>query len=120
MKGDFNMKDQDFTASFSVDQTPEEAFDAINNVRGWWSEEIEGTTDKLGDEFTYHYKDVHRCKIKITEFAPGRKVVWRVLDNYFDFTEDKSEWKDTVIRFEIATKGNRTEVRFAQLGLVHE
>ena len=114
------MKDQDFTASFSVDQTPEEAFDAINNVRGWWSEEIEGTTNKLGDEFTYHYKDVHRCRIKITEFVPGRKVVWRVLANYFDFTEDKSEWKDTAIRFEIARKGNKTEVRFAHLGLVPE
>ena len=114
------MKDQDFTASFSVDQTPEEAFDAINNVRGWWSEEIEGTTYKLGDEFTYHYKDIHRCRIKITEFVPGRKAVWRVLDNYFNFTEDKGEWKGTEIGFEIARKGNKTEVRFSHLGLVPE
>jgi len=44
------MNGQDFTAAFSVDQSPEEAFDAINNVRGWWSEEIEGSTDRLGDE----------------------------------------------------------------------
>jgi len=28
------MNGQDFTAAFSVDQSPEEAFDAINNVRG--------------------------------------------------------------------------------------
>ncbi len=114
------MKDQDFTTSFLVDQTPEEAFDAINNPRGWWSEEIEGSTNQLGGEFTYHYKDHHRCRIKITEFVPGKKVVWRVLDNYFDFTEDKSEWKDTEITFEIARNGNKTEVRFAHLGLVPE
>ena len=44
-----------------VDQTPEEVFNAINNPRGWWSEEIEGSTDKLNDEFNYHYKDVHHC-----------------------------------------------------------
>ena len=114
------MKDQDFTTSFSADQTPEEAFDAINNPRGWWSEEIDGSTNQLGGEFTYHYKDAHRCRIKIAELVPGKKVVWRVLDNYFDFTEDKSEWKDTEISFEIARKGDKTEVRFAHLGLVPE
>jgi hypothetical protein len=71
------MTTQSFTTAFSVDQTPQEAFHAINNVRGWWSGEIEGETDKLGDEFTYRYKDIHRTKHKITEFIPGKKVVWR-------------------------------------------
>ncbi len=74
------MMKQGFTTSFSVDQTPQEAFAAINNVRGWWSGQIEGDTDKLGAEFTYRYKDVHLSKQKITEFIPGKKVVWRVLD----------------------------------------
>jgi len=114
------MQDQDFTTSFTVDQTPEEVFHAINNVRGWWSEEIQGSTDKRDAEFTYRYQDVHRCRIKITEFVPGRKVIWRVLENYFSFTEDRTEWKGTEISFEIARKGKKTEVRFAHLGLVPE
>jgi Activator of Hsp90 ATPase homolog 1-like protein len=111
---------QDFKLTFLLKNTPKEVFDAINNVRGWWSEEIEGNTEKLGSEFSYHYKDVHRCKIKITELIPGKKVVWRVLDNYFNFIEDQSEWKGTEIRFEISKKGNQTELRFAHLGLVPE
>ena len=89
------MSNRNFTTAFTVDQTPEEAFAAINNVRGWWSEEIEGRTDKLGAEFKYHFRDVHRCTMKITELVPGKKVVWRVLDNYFNFTNDKTEWTGT-------------------------
>lgn len=112
------MKDQNYTTTIAVDQTPEEVFAAINNVRGWWSESIEGDTDKLGAEFHYHFKDIHRSRMKIIEFIPDKKVVWHVLDNYFNFTQDKSEWKDTKISFEISKKGDKTEIRFTHIGLV--
>src|SRR5216683_434338 len=101
------MTNQNFTTTFSLAQKPEEVFTAVNNVRGWWSEEIEGPTDKLGAEFTYHYEDVHRCKMKITDFVPGKEVVWLVLDNYFNFTEDKTEWKGTKVIFEVSKKDDR-------------
>jgi Activator of Hsp90 ATPase homolog 1-like protein len=114
------MKAKDYTTSFTVDQSPEEAFRAIKNVRGWWSEEIEGSTDKFGDEFTYRYKDVHNCKMKLIEVIPHKKVVWLVVDNYFNFTKDKSEWKGTKITFEVSEKDNKTEIRFTHLGLVPE
>jgi hypothetical protein len=112
------MNNINFTTSFSVDQSPEEVFDAINNVQGWWSQEIEGSTDTLNAVFTYHYQDVHRCTFKITEFVPGKRVVWHVLDNYFNFIKDKNEWIDTDVVFEIARKGDKTEVRFTHVGLV--
>ena len=111
-------EDQDFTTVILVDQTPQEAFDAINNVRGWWSENIEGSTDKLQSEFDYHYQDVHRCKIKVVELIPAQRVVWLVTDNYFKFTKDQSEWKGTRMIFEIAKKGAQTEIRFTHQGLV--
>jgi hypothetical protein len=112
------MTTTDFNTTLMVDQTPKEAFDAINNPRGWWSEEIEGGTDRINDEFIYHYKDIHYCKIKVTELVPGQKVVWLVLDNYFKFTEDKSEWIGTKVVFDIARKVDKTEIRFAHEGLV--
>jgi hypothetical protein len=114
------MSNKDFTATISVDQTPEEAFNAIKNVRGWWSENIEGSTDKLGAEFIYRYKDVHFCKMKIRELIPAKKVVWHVLENRFNFTKDKNEWKGTDIIFEVSKKDNETEIRFTHHGLVPE
>jgi hypothetical protein len=112
------MNSQNYTTSFSVDQTPDEVFQAIVNVAGWWTGEVEGSTDKIGDEFTYRYQDAHYSKQKITELIPGKKVVWRVLDARLNFVEDPGEWKDTEVRFEVAKNGEQTEVRFAHVGLV--
>jgi hypothetical protein len=121
------MNTSDFTTTILVDQTPEEAFNAINNVRGWWSEEIEGNTEKLGDEFKYHFEDIHRARIKLIEVVPNNKVVWHVMENYFKpgifgnnkgVTHDKSEWTDTKIYFQISKKDNKTQIRVTHLGLV--
>ena len=114
------MATTDFTTAITVIQTPAEVFNAVNNVRGWWSEDIEGGTGKLNDEFNYHYQDVHRCKMRIVEFIPNKKVVWKVLDNYFSFTKDKNEWKGNTIIFEISEGDNQTRLQFTQMGLVPE
>jgi len=111
------MTARNLTHTMTLDQTPEEAFAAINNVRGWWSGEIEGSTGKLGDEFTYRYKDIHYSKQRITESLPGKKVVWLVLDSYLNFVEDKTEWNGTRVTFEIARKNGQTEIVFTHVGL---
>jgi uncharacterized protein YndB with AHSA1/START domain len=110
-----------FTVAFSVDRTPDEVFRAINNVRGWWSEDIDGRAEQASDVFNYRYQDVHhRCRIKVIKLVPGEKIAWRVLDNYFDFTQDEAEWKDTEIHFELIARSGETEIRFTHVGLVPE
>jgi hypothetical protein len=111
------MKSQNFTTTIVVDQSPEEAFKAINNARGWWSGEIRGDTDKIGAEFDYRYKDVHFSKQKIKELVPGKRVVWHVLESRLGFPKE-NEWSGTDIVFDISQKQGKTEVRFTHIGLV--
>jgi uncharacterized protein YndB with AHSA1/START domain len=112
------VNDGDFTTTITVDRPPQKVFDAINNVRGWWSEEIDGSTDKLGALFKFHYEDFHLSTQKITELVPGKKVVWHVTDSRLNFVKDKTEWEGTDMVFEIAKKDDKTQLRFTHKGLV--
>jgi Activator of Hsp90 ATPase homolog 1-like protein len=112
------METEDFTTTILVEQSPAEVFKAINNPRSWWSEDIEGTTNKLNEEWTYRFQDNHRCKMKTTEMTAGKKVVWLVMDNYFKFTKDPSEWTGNKITFDISKQGDKTQLVFTQVGLV--
>ncbi|MDI9847836.1 SRPBCC domain-containing protein [Rhodoblastus sp. 17X3] len=112
------MNNSSFTTAFAVDQSAEEVFAAVNNVRAWWSGEIDGITDRLGAEFTYRYRDVHRSTQTITEMVPGKKVVWRVVDADINFVKDTHEWNGTTVVFDIARRHGKTELRFTHEGLI--
>lgn len=114
------MENKDFTANFLVNQNQTTAFNAIKNFRAWWSEEIDGNTDQLNEEFFYHYKDIHLCKIKLIEEVPDKRLVYQVLENEFNFIDDKTEWVNTKLIFDISKEGNQTKVTFTHEGLVPE
>lgn len=107
----------DFTSTILVEQTPAEVFNAVTNVRGWWSEDIEGNSSKLNDVFDYQYEDVHRSKMKLIEVIPNEVVVWHVLENYFSFIEDEKEWTDDKVIFEIIKVGDKTQLQMTHVGL---
>ncbi|MFL5742986.1 MAG: SRPBCC family protein [Flavisolibacter sp.] len=112
------MNQQNFTASFLVDQSSAEVFQAINNVRGWWSESLEGESEHLDDEFVYRHKDIHYSRQRLVEVIAGKKVVWLVTDStLFFLKQDQSEWTDTKISFDISQKEDKTELLFTHHGL---
>ena len=111
------MSDDNLTIDILVDQSPDDVFAAVNDVRGWWSGQIDGDTDRLGGEFTYRYEDMHRSTQRITEFVPGKRVAWQVIDSYLSFIEDKSEWTGSEITFDIDRVGDQTRLRFSHIGL---
>jgi hypothetical protein len=109
-----------YTTSFSVDQSPEDVFNAIVNVREWWGEGITGETKKEGDEFTYEVRGVHHSVQKLVEVIPNKKVVWLVTESNMTFINDPKEWIGTKIIFDIKQEGNKTKLIFTHEGLVPE
>lgn len=112
------MLKQDYSITFYVDQSPQEVFNAITNVRGWWSEELEGNSENLNDIFTYFHGTVHYSKHQLTEVIPNKRVVWTTLDSKLTFVEKQNEWNGTSIIFEIDHQDNKTRLIITHEGLV--
>ncbi|RAS69870.1 activator of Hsp90 ATPase-like protein [Lentzea atacamensis] len=107
-----------YTASYTVEQSPDEVFAAIVDVRAWWTGEIEGRADEAGAEFTYRHAPQHYSRQRVTELVPGRRVVWRVVDSHLSFVSEPAEWTGSDIVFDIVPAAGGTELRFTHVGLV--
>lgn len=112
------MSDHSFNISFLVDQSPKEVFDAVSNVRGWWSQDLEGNSENLNDEFSYKHGDIHYSKHKLIEIIPNEKMVWLTLDSKLTFVEKQDEWNGTKMIFEISKQGEKTKLDIVHSGLL--
>lgn len=106
----------DLTATFSVEQSPEQVSAAINDVSAWWGA-VDGPTDELGAEFSYVVGDLHYSKMRVTELVPGRRVVWLVTDSRLSFVADQQEWTGTRITFDLSEADGLTTLVFTHVGL---
>jgi hypothetical protein len=119
------MKNQHFTTTIMVKQSPAVVFSTLLNVRAWWSglyeESFEGSSEKVGDEFSFHAGGgAHYTKQKMVELVPNKKVVWLVTESNLSFVDTTDEWTGTRISFEISKEADKTKIVFSHIGLVPE
>lgn len=117
------MPQQDYSLSLSAPVSASEAYDKIARVSEWWSKKFEGSARNLGDVFTVRFgemPDETFVDFKIIDAVPGCKVVWHVTNSYLPWLNDKSEWNDTSVIFEIAARQSETTVTMTHEGLTPE
>lgn len=115
------MENKNYTTTIEVAQSAKEVFNAISDVTKWWSKDFEGNSTKLNDEFIINHPNQHYSKQKLIEVVPNKKVVWLVTESKLDWIKNnKEEWTNTKMIFEISTKGDKTVLHFTHEGLVPE
>ena len=106
----------DYHAEIKVHCSAQKAFESICRVSSWWTENIEGSTAHLNDEFTVRFGETFSI-FRIAEAIPAQKLVWHVLDCNLHWMRDKKEWKGTKILWQISGSGNSSHISMTHIGL---
>jgi len=113
------MKNLDYHCSITVAVTAREAEKKINQVSAWWAKNMDGKAEKLDDQFTVRFGETF-VKFRISEYIPGKKVVWLVTDCLLHWQNDKTEWTNTQAIWELSENKGTTQINFTHQGLVPE
>ena len=112
---------ESFTTTINVTKSPKEVFRIITaDVSKWWGgNDLRGSSTELNDEFVVHHEGSHYSKQKLIEVIPEKKVVWLVTESTLHWLQnDKQEWTNTKMIFEISTQKGKTVLHFTHAGLV--
>jgi len=113
------MEKQNYHCSITANISATEAFDKICQVSDWWSSDFKGKSEKLNDEFTVRFGEIHESRQKLIEVIPNKKIVWQVTESKLHWLKrDEQEWLGTKISFEISSENNSTRIDFTHIGLI--
>jgi len=106
----------DYHCSFTVPVTVGETYAKVGRVADWWTNNFEGNSQQPGDVFTVRFGETY-VTFQVTEAIANERVVWLVTDCNLNWLEDKKEWKDTEIVWEITGNKEGTQINMLHAGL---
>lgn len=114
------MKNKNYHRTITVNASPGEAMKKISEVHLWWKKDFSGRAEKLNNKFTVPFdkEGIAFVNFRVSELQPEEKVVWKVTDCYLPWFNDKKEWNNTEVTFEISSVNDQTQIDFIHIGLV--
>jgi hypothetical protein len=111
------MESKNYHCSIAADISAKKAMDLICDVRAWWSDDLEGSAEKVNDVFTVRFGETF-ITLQVEELS-DKKIVWLVTDSYKHWVKgNKYEWNGTRIVWDISFEGKSTKIEFTHVGLV--
>lgn len=110
---------EDYNSVITPRISAEKAFEKITHVWEWWTTNFEGSSQKLNDDFTVRFGETF-VTFKVVESVPSKKIAWLVTACYLHWLKNKTEWKDTQLKWKISSMGDATQIDFTHVGLVPE
>jgi len=123
------MENKNYHRTIVVNASAEEAMKKISQVNCWWKKDFSGSAEKLNDKFTVPFTEPSFVDFVVNELVPGKKVVWKVTDCFLPWFQDKKEWNNTEVVFQLLQENARpddpvgrskTKIDFTHIGLVPE
>jgi hypothetical protein len=74
----------------------------FSQVNLWWKKDFSGSAEKLNDKFKVLFGEPSFVDFVVSEFVPGKKLVWKVIDCYLPWFQDKKEWNTTEVDFQLS------------------
>jgi len=112
------MENKNYHRITMVNASTKEAMKKISEINNWWKKDFMGSAEKLNDTFTVPFGEPSFVNFVVSEFVPEKKVVWRVTDCYLPWFQDKKEWNNTEVVFELSQENGQTKIDFTHIGLV--
>ena len=114
------MENKNYHKSIMVNASAEEAIKKISQVNLWWKKDFSGSAEKLNDKFKVLFGEPSFVDFVVSEFVPGKKLGWKVIDCYLPWFQDKKEWNNTEVDFQLSEENGTTKIDFTHIGLVPE
>jgi hypothetical protein len=110
---------KNYHKSIVVNASKKEALKKISEVV-WWKEDFTGSAEKMGDTFTVPFGEPSFVDFVVSGFIPDERVAWKVTDCFLPWFQNKKEWNDTEVVFDLSEEGGKTKIDFTHIGLVPE
>jgi hypothetical protein len=108
---------QDYHCSIVIAASARTVFESINRISSWWTENFYGSTQSAGDRWTVSYGRTF-VNAEVVERVPDRTIVWMITDCHLHWLKNKTEWKNTRLRWQLTETAGSTEINFTHVGLV--